>query len=158
MNPDLESVLFQDNPWLTDKKKLAPWLSENPEPILRELLENWVYTELAKSFGHSVPIHYRRSTSGAEVDFVVVSGERILAVEVKASSVRHPRLPRSTRSFIEAYKPTRTLMVNLFLDHVEVLDKTEVKWLPPWELSNEITKIKAEASLNHGTSTSISAL
>lgn len=104
-------------------------------------LENWVYTELAKSFRYTVPINYWRSTSGAEVDFVVVLGEEILAIEVKASSIRHPRLPRSTRSFIEAYRPVKVLMVNLFLDQTEVLDKTEVKWLLPWELSNEITKM-----------------
>ncbi len=129
MDNGLRSLLTRDFRPLTQRVDKGP------------CLENWVYTELAKSFRYTVPINYWRSTSGAEVDFVVVLGEEILAVEVKASSIRHPRLPRSTRSFIEAYRPVKVLMVNLFLDQTEVLDKTEVKWLLPWELSNEITKM-----------------
>jgi len=74
------------------------------------LMENLVFSELAKVLHPLLTsIHYWRSKSGAEVDFVVRRGEHTLAVEVKSGGAR-PHLSRSMRSFIEAYAPDRFLI------------------------------------------------
>jgi len=46
---------------------------------------------------------------GAEIDFVLVRGERRIGVEVKAGALRRPS--RSVRSFVDAYAPEEFLLV-----------------------------------------------
>ena len=72
-----------------------------------KLLENWVFSELAKEIPWTQPIRYWRSLSGAEVDFVIDAPATRLGIEVKAAPLRRPRLARSSRSFIQAYEPAR---------------------------------------------------
>jgi hypothetical protein len=55
-------------------------------------------------------VHFWRSKSGAEVDFVVVRRGLPIGVEVKAGDGRG-KLSRSSRSFIEAYWPKLFLVV-----------------------------------------------
>lgn len=69
------------------------------------LLENWVFTEISKHLPSLAEVLFWRSTGGAEVDFVIRSGGRLIALEVKASRAAAPRLPRASRSFIDAYQP-----------------------------------------------------
>ena len=54
-------------------------------------------------------VHYWRTKGGAEVDFVLVLGERRIPIEVKAGRI--PRLGRSARSFIDVYEPADLLLV-----------------------------------------------
>jgi predicted AAA+ superfamily ATPase len=98
------------------------------------LLENWVFTELAKALPPNHTLHFWRSTSGAEVDFVVAGPGRLLAVEVKASRLGRPKLPRAARSFIEAYSPERLVVVNLGFSHQDRVGETDVLWRPPHQL------------------------
>ncbi|MBI5528711.1 MAG: ATP-binding protein [Deltaproteobacteria bacterium] len=74
------------------------------------LVEGFVFTEITKSIPSSWTVHYWRSKGGAEVDFVLVSGSGIVAVEVKTGPVRG--IPRSLRSFIDAYSPHTALLVS----------------------------------------------
>ncbi|MBW2158063.1 MAG: DUF4143 domain-containing protein, partial [Deltaproteobacteria bacterium] len=73
---------------------------------LGALTENLVFTELCK---HTNPlldtILYWRSSSGAEVDFIIRAAEKLTAIEVKAGSLKRPEVSRSLRSFIQAYRP-----------------------------------------------------
>ncbi len=105
------------------------------------LLESWVAGELSKALPEGATLHFWRSTSGAEVDFVVVRGDRCLAVEVKAESRGRPLIPRSLRSFLEAYRPAAALLVNLGLAHRDRLGETEVEWLPPLELARRVAEV-----------------
>src|SRR5204863_5091970 len=74
------------------------------------LLENFVFTELAKSVHPLLDgLSFWRSKSGAEVDFVVEHQGRLLGLEVKAGSSRGT-VSRSARSFIEAYQPEQFLI------------------------------------------------
>lgn len=93
------------------------------------LLENFVFTELAKSLHPLLAgISYWRSKSGAEVDFVIESQGRLVACEVKAGDARG-RISRSARSFIEAYRPESFLVVNRGAYPDQQLGDTRVRFL-----------------------------
>ena len=98
------------------------------------LLEGWLAAELVKVLSPLAPrdtLRFWRSRSGAEVDFVVDRPNGLVAFECKATPLRAPRLTRSARSFIEAYRPRRFVVLNLALDATERLGETELRWLPP---------------------------
>jgi predicted AAA+ superfamily ATPase len=108
------------------------------------LLESWVATELWKSLPEGASLHFWRSTSGAEVDFVVARGERILAVEVKAGRLGRPLLPRSLHSFLEAYRPAATLVINLGLAHRQPVGGSIVEWILPQDLAERVEEAFAQ--------------
>ena len=99
------------------------------------LLESWVATELWKILPDGATLHFWRSTSGAEVDFVLARGDRILPVEVKASRSERPLPSRSLRSFLEAYQPPTALVLNLNLAHSVRVEETAVEWILPNQLA-----------------------
>ncbi|MCP3963102.1 MAG: ATP-binding protein [bacterium] len=76
------------------------------------LMENLVFCELAKNLNPLLDsLRYWRSKSKAEVDFVVEHQGRLLACEVKAGDARG-KISRSARSFLDAYRPQRFLIVH----------------------------------------------
>lgn len=107
------------------------------------LLENWVAAELWKALPEDATLHFWRSASGAEVDFVIARGDRILPVEVKAGGVR-PVLSRSLRGFLDAYQPAATLIVNTRLTHRERAGATEVVWILPTQLAERVEESFAQ--------------
>ncbi len=71
---------------------------------------------------------YWRSKSGAEVDFILESGGEISAFEVKPTLPR-ARISKSTRSFIEAYRPARFYYVT-DQTHADLeLDNTIIRFI-----------------------------
>jgi uncharacterized protein len=110
------------------------------------LLENWVATELWKVLPDGATLHFWRSASGAEVDFVIARGDRILPVEVKASRLGRPVFSRSLRSFLEAYQPATTLIVNAGLSHVGREGATTVEWILPVDLATWVGKVFTDVS------------
>lgn len=98
------------------------------------LLENWVAAEIRKRLAPLHPagrLRFWRSKSGAEVDFVVEAPDGIVGLEAKASDLTRPELPRSARSFIEAYSPARFVVVNLSLRTEREVGATRVSWVGP---------------------------
>lgn len=67
------------------------------------LAEGWAFGELAKTVPPTWILRYWRAKGGAEMDFVLTRGDRIIAVEVKTAG--RPGPTRSVRSFIDAYAP-----------------------------------------------------
>jgi uncharacterized protein len=98
------------------------------------ILESWVFTELWKTLPSGATLHFWRSTSGAEVDFVISHGDKLRAVEVKAEAARRPRLPRASRSFIEAYQPESFAIVHRGIEHTDRLGDTQLRWIRPRHL------------------------
>ncbi|MBI5529787.1 MAG: ATP-binding protein [Deltaproteobacteria bacterium] len=96
--------------------------------------ENWVFSELRKRVGPAEGLHYWRTKSGAEVDFVFDTGRGVVGVEVKAAVLGGPRLSRSSRSFIDAYQPREFLVVNRSFSHHETVSGCPVRWLKFSEL------------------------
>lgn len=113
-------------------------------PPLREradrgaLMENLVLGEIMKSMNPLLDrVCYWRTKSGAEVDFVVEHRGRLLALEVKVGDPRG-RVTRSSRSFIEAYKPEALLVVSTTqAGETEVLG-VPVRFILPWEVMGEV--------------------
>ena len=107
------------------------------------LFENLVAAELRK---HLDPLHpggtlrYWRSSSKAEVDFVVddPSWGGLVGIECKAATLTRPELTRSARSFIQAYQPARFVVVNLGLTHDAVVEGVPVAWRPPTWLTSPL--------------------
>ncbi len=104
-------------------------------------LENWVFTELWKALPSGATLHYWRSASRAEVDFVVVRGDLIVGLEVKAGQLRRPTLPRAARSFVDAYRPGAFFLVNTGRDDRQRIGDTEVRWLAPRGLAAAVAEI-----------------
>jgi len=107
------------------------------------LLESWVASELSKALPEGATLHFWRSAAGTEVDFVVVRGEQCLPIEVKAEGRGRPVLPRSLRSFLDAYHPPVALLVNPGLAHRERVGETDVEWLSPIDLAGRVEEVFA---------------
>jgi len=87
--------------------------SENQRGDFGALTENLVFTELCKNTNPLLDtILYWRSSSGAEVDFVIRTTGKLIAVEVKAGELKRPKVSRSLRSFIQAYRPDKVFIFN----------------------------------------------
>lgn len=100
-------------------------------PDLGKLMENWVLGELHKRYPEPGAIRYWRSKGGAEVDFVLEPRPgKLIGIEVKARLKGRPPLSRSTRSFIEAYRPTEQLIVHRSEPHEDRLGDTRIRWVP----------------------------
>jgi hypothetical protein len=98
------------------------------------LWENAVFNELAKRLELLDEIRFWRSKSGAEVDFVVRRGERMVALEVKAAEIARPTVSRGTHSFLEAYRPACLGVVNASLRLDTAAEGVPVRFVRPWEI------------------------
>jgi len=86
---------------------------ENQRSDFGALTENLVFTELCKNINPLLDtLFYWRSSSGAEVDFILRRSGRLIAVEVKAGALKRPKVSRSLRSFIQAYRPDQVFIFN----------------------------------------------
>ncbi len=99
-------------------------------PDTGALVENWVLSELIKNLPDRWSVRYWRSTSKAEMDFVLNDGEKIFAVEVKAGRMTRPSVSRSARSFLEAYTPLILFVVNQTLDTTITVQDRTVRFVP----------------------------
>lgn len=104
-------------------------------------VENWVFGELRKTLPFGVDIHFWRSTSKAEVDFVIDTGSAIVGLEIKAGTIGRPSIPRSARSFIEAYRPKHFLMVSTDRFDPERIGATEVSWITLDEVASTMGEL-----------------
>lgn len=82
---------------------------------------------LVKDFGK---VNYWRTLSKAEVDFVLSTGEEIVPVEVKYSDFKEPKVSRSFRSFLAAYKPERGVVLTKNFWGEMKTSGTELKFVP----------------------------
>ena len=76
-------------------------------------LEHFILTELAAHASYRdlhYDVHYWRTRSGLEVDFILGAGE--VAVEVKGSAHVHDRELRPLRAFTEEHRPRAALVVS----------------------------------------------
>jgi predicted AAA+ superfamily ATPase len=92
------------------------------------LLESLVFTEIAKTIHPLLDsLHYWRTKSGAEVDFIVEHRGRILPVEVKR---RAGKVTRSMRTFVKAYAPPLFLVVASRPEEDQQLNGCVVRTVP----------------------------
>lgn len=122
--------------------QLSPWSERGDRGAL---LENWVLTELLKVLPSDCTVHFWRSQSGAEVDFVIVTPDRLIAVEVKAGALARPKVSRSARSFLKAYAPSRLLVVQLGAEQQITVEGVPVRFVHPRRLAVEIDRARTAA-------------
>ena len=104
-----------------------------------KLMESWVFTELHKRFPRPGDVRYWRTRNGAEVDFVLEPQPgRLIAIEVKAGAGARRKVPRSARSFIDAYAPDELLMVHRGEAGEEQIGPTRVRWVPAERLPEHL--------------------
>jgi hypothetical protein len=104
-------------------------------------LENWVFTELWKTLAPDADLRFWRSTSQAEVDFVVSTGPALVGIEVKAAESARPVLTRSALSFVEAYAPKAFLVVHRGAEGSRDLGSTVVRWVRPQHLATSLSEV-----------------
>lgn len=89
------------------------------------LVQNALFQEILKfqapNFAN-FDIYYWRTQSGAEVDFVIqYNAEYIVPIEAKYRNLKRPSVPKSLRSFINAYQPKNAFMITKdFSDSIEI--------------------------------------
>jgi predicted AAA+ superfamily ATPase len=91
------------------------------------IVENYIFSEICKN-RHPLldSIHFWRSTSGAEVDFIIRTPRTLTAIEVKSGQLKKPRISRSLRSFIKAYAPDQVVVFNSSLSTSIEVEACEV--------------------------------
>lgn len=95
------------------------------------LFENFIY-RLLKNNLQLTPstIHFWRTRDGAEVDFVINTGSKVIPVEVKYSYLKSPEISRSFRSFITKYQPPEAYLVHLGPRFTAYIGSTRVNFVP----------------------------
>lgn len=114
---------------------LRNYIVRNFNPIkIREdkgrLAEGFVFTSLANLLQDEVEIKYWRTLAKAEVDFIISSMHGIIPVEVKYEIFKEPKINRSLRNFIYAYKPKKAIVITRDYWNSIKLDNTEIKFIP----------------------------
>lgn len=114
------------------------------------LVENFIFQEIFKFRAQhylDFDIHYWRTKSGAEVDFILYKNKtQFIPIEVKYRRMRQPSVTRSLRSFIQAYNPNRALVITLDLIATKTVNGTEVVFMPLRQIKKLFQVIRAEIS------------
>jgi len=112
-------------------------------PVFENLILNTIQEKMRWS---GATTHFWRTKDKAEVDFIINSGEEILPIEVKYKKLTKPSVERSMRSFIERYYPPRAVVVNLSLKEKIQIGRTEVLFLPFWDILFVIEQLIGSAN------------
>jgi len=101
-----------------------------------ELLENAVYSQLTKNKHPLDSIHYWRTQSKNEVDFIIRKMENeLIPIKIKYQPFDRPSIPSDIRSFINDYSPKEALVLTKdYFDQI-TYQKTSVRFLPCWAFS-----------------------
>lgn len=104
------------------------------------LVESLVFQEIYKFITQNFldyGVHYWRTKSGAEVDFVITKNqESILPVEVKYKNMNKPAISRSFHSFLEAYEPQNAVIITKDFIGSKHLGKSLVHFIPLERISS----------------------
>jgi len=99
------------------------------------LIENFVFTELIKSIEKDQLWFYRTST-GTEIDFLIIRGPRTLPIEVKYSLSRQKTVPKAFNTLIKNTEIVKGLVITRnFLQKKKEMG-IEVLFYPAWSISN----------------------
>ena len=102
------------------------------------VFENLVFLVLRQKLRFkAAELKYWRTKDKAEVDFVIEAGQSLTPVEVKYKHLKHEKVPRSLRSFIDNYNPEHAFIINLDLNKTLKINKTTLFFLPFHELLNQ---------------------
>ncbi len=100
--------------------------------------QNLVYLILREKLRWSgAQIHFWRTTTKTEIDFVIDTGSTVIPIEVKYQDLQKPSPPKALYGFAGKYAPARCLVVNKSLRATASLRGTKVCFLTIWDLMFE---------------------
>lgn len=108
------------------------------------LIENFVFQEIMKYKAQRFKnweIHFWRTKSGAEVDFIVKVGQSIIPIEVKYQNMKSPKLSRGFRSFLKSYQPAISAVVTKSLTAKVKEENGTILFLPVSDLDKFLNHI-----------------
>ncbi|MEW6215546.1 MAG: DUF4143 domain-containing protein, partial [Nitrospirota bacterium] len=99
------------------------------------VLENAVFIELHRLLSNKMgELNFWRTKQGAEVDFIIERGLKLLPIEVK-SVLKKDTIPSGLRSFIERFYPEKAIVTNLsFHGEFVTAGKTRIDFVYPFIL------------------------
>lgn len=109
--------------------QLNTFIPYDKRPDKGPLFENLVLTELIKHLPTNTQIRYWRTQAGAEVDFVLVMGKKLIPIEAK-TTLKRTQINQGLRSFITHYQPKKAFIVSENLIGKRKCQKTTVQFLP----------------------------
>lgn len=95
-------VYFLDTGLLCYLTYWKDYHSASAGPMAGPLLENWVISELIKSYWHrgkEAPFYFYRTRDGLEIDLFCVTAEGIIASEIKLSAIAKVKSFKAVESF-----------------------------------------------------------
>ncbi len=106
------------------------------------LYENLAFTEIIKQINPLLDkLYYWRSSSGAEVDFILQTRNHLAVIEIKAGIMKHPKVSRSLRSFLQVYQPKYTVVYNASLEDTVIIEGCKVRFERHVKLPGNISKL-----------------
>lgn len=106
------------------------------------LFQNIVYNILKETIRFSSrKIHFWRTKDGAEVDFIIDDGNKIIPIEVKYADLKKEEITRSMRNFMTKYAPRRAFVITPAFDKKIILAGTEILFIPFYKLPGEILNL-----------------
>ena len=76
------------------------------------IFENYVFLELSRQMGSGMLINFYRTVDGAEVDFVINTLRKIIAIETKFKNIDKPISIKSLNGFMQTEKADAAFVVN----------------------------------------------
>jgi hypothetical protein len=99
-----------------------------------EMAENFVFTELYRHIEEPSELHFWRTQTKAEVDFIVELPNGPIPAEVKFTPMKSPEISRSFTSFLSSYQPRFGFIYTKdFLGQTQA-ENTHILFLPLWSL------------------------
>ncbi len=96
------------------------------------LIQSAVFQELLKfkiQHFYDFTIHFWRTQSGAEVDFVLCYRDSVIPIEVKFRSMKDATITRGFRSFLEAYQPKYGFFITKEFNKKIIIDQCEIYFI-----------------------------
>ncbi len=107
-----------------------------------QLVENFVFSELLKAIGKNSLWFYRTST-GSEVDFLVLQSENVVPVEVKYSLSRQRNTPRIFHTLSRYARLKKGIIITRDYLHTEKREPLTLAFRPAWSAYSLADEIKA---------------
>jgi len=99
------------------------------------LFQNFVANELKLKFEQTATgLHFWRTTDKAEVDFVVVIGDKLFPIEVKFKDIKSAEISKSLHSFISKYNPKSVIVVHLGAEFSTKINDANVTFVPFYKM------------------------
>lgn len=125
-------VYFHD---LGFRHSLLRWLMLPRDPLqMGAIAENLVFKTLTRLLAYDPSfagkIYFWQTYDGAEVDFVLEMGQRLVGIEVKYQRFKKPSLSRGPQNFIKKYQPDLFLVITREGHYQDQFKKTPTLFVP----------------------------